>query len=196
MTSTTASDPATPPPPGRTVPTVWGMLVAFSLASLSGFGGVLPFARRMMVEEKRWLTAEEFNEMFSLAQFVPGPNMLNLAVVFGARNAGAIGAIAATCGLLIPPVMVVMVLGALYAQFGELPALQGILKGLAAAAAGLIIAAALRMIEPLFRKAAGPAPYVAAVLFLGVGILRIPMLWALAAILPVSIALAWWWRRS
>lgn len=156
---------------------------------------MLPFARRMIVEQRRWLTAEEFNELFSLAQFVPGPNMLNFAVVFGTRSAGTLGALAATAGILIPPVLVVIGLGALYAHFGELPAIRGMLRGLAAAAAGLIIAAAVRMWEPLLRRAAGPAPYVAATLFVTVGLMRVPMLWALAAAAPVSIALAWWWRR-
>lgn len=183
------------PPPERPPPTVWSMFVAFSLASLSGFGGVMPFARRMIVDERRWMTQEEFNETFSMAQFVPGPNMLNFAVVFGARNAGAVGALVATSGLLVPPVLLVMGLGALYARFGELPALQGILRGLAAAAAGLIIAAAIRMTEPLFRREAGPAPYVAVILFLGVGVMRMPMIWAVAAVIPFSVLLAWWWRR-
>lgn len=179
----------------RIVPGIGALFLGFASASLSGFGGVLPFARRMIVEQRRWLTAEEFNELFSLAQFVPGPNMLNFAVVFGARSAGTLGSLAATAGILVPPVLVVIGLGALYAHFGDLPAIQSMLRGLAAAAAGLIIAAAVRMCEPLFRRAAGPAPYVAVALFIAVGLLRMPMLWALAVAAPISILLAWWWRR-
>jgi chromate transporter len=182
-------------PPARQPPGIAALFLGFASASFSGFGGVLPFARRMIVEKRRWLTAEEFNEIFSLAQFVPGPNMLNFAVVFGSRAAGVAGALAATAGILAPPVLLVMLLGALYAQYGEIPAIQGMLRGLAAAAAGLMIAAAARMCEPLFRGAAGPAPYVAVGLFVIVGVLRMPMLWTLLAVAPVSLLLAWWWRR-
>jgi chromate transporter len=176
-------------------PGILEIFLGFAAASLSGFGGVMPFARRMIVEQRRWMTAEEFNEAFSLAQFVPGPNMLNFSIVFGSRNGGPLGAVAAAAGLLVPPVIVVMALGALYVRFGEAPALKGVLEGLAAAAAGLIIAAAARMAEPLFRRAAGPAPYVAVAVFAAVGLARWPMLHVLLAGMPVSIALAWWWRR-
>jgi chromate transporter len=194
------SAPDSPPvfsqPPASPVrPTVMQMLIGFGAASLAGFGGVLPFARRMIVEEKRWMTADEFNEAFSFSQFVPGPNMLNLAIVFGSRNGGPLGALAAAGGLLVPPVMLVMGLGALYARFGSLPAMQGVLLGLAAAAAGLIVAAAARMCEPLFRRATGPAPYVAVAVFAAIGFARWPMLWVLLGAAPFSIALAWWWRR-
>ncbi|HEX2216413.1 MAG TPA: chromate transporter [Xanthobacteraceae bacterium] len=179
----------------RQPPTSNQIFLGFATASLSGFGGVLPFARRMIVDERRWLSAEEFNEAFSLAQFIPGPNMLNFAIVFGSRSRGPLGATAAAAGLLIPPVAVVMVLGALYARFGQLPAMQRILEGLAAAAAGLIIAAAAKMAEPLFRRAAGPAPYVALIVFALIALLRWPMLWVLIAAAPLSVLLAWWWRR-
>jgi chromate transporter len=186
--------PSEPPAARQQPPTVGEILFGFSIASLSGFGGVMPFARRMLVEQRRWMTAEEFNEAFSLSQFVPGPNMLNFAIVFGSRNRGPWGAAAAACGLVVPPVMVVMVLGALYARFGQLPSIQGALQGLSAAAAGLIIAAAAKMSEPLFRRGTGPAPFVAVAVFLVVP-LRWPMLWVLVAAAPLSILLAWWWRR-
>ncbi len=176
-------------------PSVRELFVAFALAGLSGFGGVLPYARRMMVEQRGWMTAEEFNEAFSLAQFVPGPNVLNLAVVFGSRTNGALGAVAAAIGLLAAPIAIVMVLGALYALYGQYGAVPKILGGIAAAAAGLMIAAVARMAEPLLRRTAGPAPYVAAAVFAAFGIARLPMLWVLAAAIPLSIALTLWWRR-
>jgi chromate transporter len=190
MTETTESPPQPRRPRG-----VLEIFLGFSAASISGFGGVLPYARRMIVEERRWMTAEEFNEAFSLSQFVPGPNMLNFAVLFGARYGGPLGALAAAAGLVVPPVVIVMALGALYARYGSLPAIQGILEGLAASAAGLIIAAAAKMTEPLLRRAAGPAPYVAAAVFVAIGLLRWPMLWVLIAAAPLSVLLAWWWRR-
>jgi chromate transporter len=179
-----------PAPPGA-----MELLRGFLSVSVVGFGGVLPWARRMVVEQRRWLTADEFNEVFAFCQFLPGPNMLNFAVVFGARCRGALGAAAALLGLMAPPVTIVIGLAVFYGLFGEIPAIQRILVGEAAAAAGLIIAATARIAEPVFRWRAGPAPYVAIAIFAAVGLARWPLLWVLAAATPVSIALAWWWRR-
>lgn len=176
------------------IPTVRELFVAFVLAGLSGFGGVLPFARRMMVEQRRWLTPEEFNELFSLSQFVPGPNVLNMSVIYGSRCRGPIGAIAAAGGLLAAPVAIVIALAALYGLYGDVGALPRILAGVAAAAAGLIIAASARMVQPLISRHTGPAPFVAAAVFVGFGILRVPMWWVIAAALPLSIVLTVWWR--
>jgi chromate transporter len=176
-------------------PTLSELFFAFSIASISGFGGVLPFARRMVVEDRRWMTADEFNEAFSLCQFLPGPNIVNFAVVFGSRMGGAPGAALALIGVLGPPIVVVMILGTLYAMYGELAAAQRALTGLAAAAAGLIVAVSAKMAAPLFRRCTGPAPFVALAIFGAVGLLRVPLPWVLLVATPISIALAWWWRR-
>ncbi|HET9902146.1 MAG TPA: chromate transporter [Xanthobacteraceae bacterium] len=177
-------------PPGR-----MEILRGFLSISVVGFGGVFPWARRLVVEQRRWLSPDEFNEVFAFCQFLPGPNMLNFAVVFGARCGGGLGALAALAGLLAPPVAIVIGLAALYERFGDLPALRGVLAGEAAAAAGLIIAATLKIAEPVFRRRAGPAPYVAVAMFAAVGLARWPLLWVLLIGTPLSIALAWWWRR-
>jgi chromate transporter len=170
------------------------LLLAFSYVSLTGFGGVLPFARRMIVEQKRWMSAEEFNEVFSLCQFLPGPNIVNFSVVYGARLGGLLGAVLGLIAILAPAMVVVMILGGIYMRFGDVAALQRILSGLAAAAAGLIVAVSAKMAVPLFRRGFGPAPVVAIAIFIAVGILRVPLLWALLVATPVSIALAWRWR--
>src|SRR5215470_15325798 len=91
------------PPPG-----VIALFFAFARMSLAGFGGVLAFARRGIVEEHKWMTADEFNETFALCHFLPGPNIVNLSVVFGARFGGIPGAIAAFAGLVGPPMVLVM----------------------------------------------------------------------------------------
>lgn len=185
-----------PEPPARaTPPGPMELLRGFLSISAIGFGGVLPWAQRLIVEQRRWLSNEEFNEIFAFCQFLPGANMLNFAVVFGARCGGALGAAAALFGLLTPPAMVVIVLAMLYGWFGHTPAVERILAGEAAAAAGLIIAVAAKIAAPVFRRRAGPAPYVAIALFASVGILRLPLLWVLLIGTPLSIVLAWWWRR-
>src|SRR6476620_6861036 len=105
-------------------PTLWSLFSSFVIVSLFGFGGTLAWARRMAVDERKWMTATEFNEVFALCQFLPGPNVMNLAVAFGARVRGVPGALVASAGLCGPALSLMLVLGALYARFGDLPALQ------------------------------------------------------------------------
>src|SRR5215472_1665205 len=117
------------PPPG-----LLDLFLAFARMSLAGFGGVLVFARRAIVDQHRWMTAEEFNETFALCHFLPGPNIVNFSMVFGARLRGVVGGIAAFAGLLLPPMLLMIVLAALYSHFGALEALRRILAGVACAA--------------------------------------------------------------
>src|ERR1700687_786186 len=112
----------TPPPPG-----LIALFVAFAKMSLAGFGGVMVWARRGIVDQHRWMTADEFNETHALCHFLPGPNVVNLSVVFGSRFRGIAGGIAAFAGLLGPPIVIVTILAALYARFGEIDALRRIL---------------------------------------------------------------------
>jgi chromate transporter len=167
------------------------LFVSFVKVALSGFGAALPWARRMIVEQKKWMTTQEFNEAFALAQFLPGPNVANFSVVFGARFGGAPGAAAAFFGLMLPPLAIVMVLAALYARYGDLSALGRILSGVTCAAVGLLIATVAKMGAPLFAKRLDWAPLVAIVAFVGVAILRWPLPYVFLGLAPVSIALAW-----
>jgi len=188
--------PDTPPLPSEKppTPTVPELFRAFFTMALHGFGGVLPWARRAIVEEKRWMTAQEFNEAFAVAQFLPGANVVNLAVVFGGRLHGAAGAAAALFGLLLPPTVIILVLGVLYARYGDIEALQRVLAGIAAAAAGLIGAMTIKMTLPLLRQGA-LAVAIAALGFVAVGFLRYSLPLVLIVLAPISIALAAWARR-
>src|SRR5258705_11896367 len=132
----------------RTPPSLAELVVAFAKMSLAGFGGVLVWARRGIVDQHRWMTADEFNETFALCHFLPGPNVVNLSVVFGSRFRGIPGGIAAFAGLVGPPVVIVTILAALYARFGEIEALRRSLAGVSCAAVGLLISAAFRMMMP------------------------------------------------
>src|SRR6202023_1161568 len=135
-----------------TPPGLIALFVAFAKMSLAGFGGVLVWARRGIVDQHRWMTANEFNETFALCHFLPGPNVVNLSVVFGSRFRGIPGALAAFAGLLGPPVVIVTVLAALYARYGEIDALRRILAGISCAAVGLLISALFRMMMPLVKR--------------------------------------------
>lgn len=188
-----ATIPASRPQPGLSE-----LFFAFAAMSVAGFGGVLPWARRAVVDERKWLTAEEFNEAFSFSQLLPGPNIVNFSVIFGSRLRGPAGAAVALIGLMGPPLAIVIVLAMLYARYGEVGWMARMLAGLAAAAAGLIIATVAKMAKPLFAKSlatkSAVAPLVALAVFVAIGIFRWPLPYVLLAIAPISIAFAW--RRT
>jgi chromate transporter len=190
--------PTSEPAPAHLPPARPGRIevfVAFALISLYGFGGVLYWSRRMMVEERKWMSAEAFNEAYALCNFLPGPNIVNFSIVFGRHMGGTLGALVALSGLLGPPVLLVTILGLLYASYGDIAALQRVLTGVAAAAAGLTISTGLKMAEPLVRQRRALAPAVAAAAFVAVGIARWPIYWVLGVLIPASVVLAWWTRR-
>lgn len=178
------SEPSSPRPDLR------ALFLGFSAVGLSGFGGVLPFARRMLVEQRRWMTAEEFNAQLGLCQFLPGPNVINLAVVVGKRYQGVAGAIVAPLGLLLFPLLIVLLLGLAYDRYGSLPLAQSMLRGVAAVGVGLLFAMAWRMgmalkDKPLF------LPFTAATVA-AIAILRWPMPMVMVVGLLLSGGLAYW----
>jgi chromate transporter len=184
-----------PAPADQSPPTVAALFFAFAKMSLAGFGGVLAFARRGIVEEHRWMTADEFNETFALCHFLPGPNVVNLTVVFGSRFRGIIGGIAAFAGLVGPPMLLVTVLGALYMRFGDVDALRRILAGVSCGAVGLLIAALFKMMLPLLKRRDAVAFVVMVLVFIAIGIMRLPLQAALLVAIPISIGLTFLIRR-
>jgi chromate transporter len=185
-----APDLSTSPPPGLIT-----LFLAFARMSLAGFGGVLAFARRGIVEKHRWMTAEEFNETFALCHFLPGPNIVNLSVVFGSRFRGIPGGIAAFAGLIGPPVVVVTILAALYTRFGEIDALRRILAGVSCAAVGLLLSVIFRMMVPLVKKRDLVALVIMAMVVTAVGLFRLPLPAVLLVAIPCSIAITFVMHR-
>ena len=176
--------------PGAVVPTVPDLFIGFAKIAISGFGGVLPWARRIIVQQRRWMSADEFNDLFALCQFLPGPNIVNFSIIYGWRIGGVPGAAAAVLGLMGPPTVLMIVLGTLYTRYGALPQARGALTGLAAAAAGLLISTAVSMAEALPRRGIG-AVLIAAAALIGVGLLQWPLLAVLVVLVPLSIARVW-----
>jgi chromate transporter len=181
---------------GLSSPGLMELFFAFAKISLAGFGGVLVFARRGIVDQRRWMTAEEFNATFALCHFLPGPNTVNLSVVFGSRFRGVAGGIAALAGLLGPPMVLITILAAFYARYGEVDALRRILAGVSCVAAGLLISTVVRMAMPLIRKRDATGLLVMAVVFGAVGLSRLPLPAVLLVAAPVSIAIAFARRRK
>jgi chromate transporter len=186
--SPSAAIPA-PELPTSTPPGLFALFIAFAKMSLAGFGGVLVWARRSIVDQRRWMTADEFNETYALCHFLPGPNVVNLSMVFGSRFRGIPGGIAAFAGLLGPPVVIVTILAALYAHFGEIDALRRILAGVSCAAVGLLISAVFRMMMPLIKRRDLVGLVLLAAVFIAIGLLRLPLQAVLLVAIPFSIAI-------
>ncbi|MFA7292678.1 MAG: chromate transporter [Rhodocyclaceae bacterium] len=166
------------------------LFLGFSKIGLSGFGGVLPFARHYLVETSRWLSADEFNALLGLCQFLPGPNVVNLAVVVGKRERGLMGAIVAPLGLVTGPVIVALLLVMLYDRYGTLPEAQGMMRGVAAAGVGLLFAMGYRMASAVKDKLVF-LPF-AVLVFVAVALWRWSLPLVMLGALMLSGGLAYW----
>jgi chromate transporter len=195
MSPDSASPPQQPDlsaaPPGLAA-----LFLAFARMSLAGFGGVLVFARRAIVEQHRWMTADEFNETFALCHFLPGPNIVNLSMVFGSRLRGIAGGVAAFAGLLLPPTLIMTVLAIIYARFGDVDVLRRILAGISCAAVGLLIAVVFRMMMPLLKRMDAVALILMLAVFAAIGVVRLPLQAVLLVAIPLSIGLTFLLRRK
>ena len=169
------------------------LFFTFNRMSLQGFGGVLAIAQHELVERQRWLTRQQFVEMLALSQVLPGPNVVNLALMLGDRFFGWRGALAAMFGMLLEPLVIVLVLTATYAEFSRVEVVAGALRGMGAVAAGLVIATAFRLIGTLRNNRLG-LPLAAAfsiVTFVMIALLRWPLVGVLGGLGSLAIAIAW-----
>ena len=149
------------------------------------FGGVMPWAHRVMVEERRWMTEADFAETIGLCQFLPGPNIGNASIVLGKRWFGVAGSLVAFLGLFALPFVWVLVLFALYADFAATnPTLRAVVTGVGAAGAGLFIGTAVKLGRVLVRRPAAVALIAACFLAAAVG--RV----SLFLVLPISLGIA------
>lgn len=164
------------------------LFLVFAGLALRGFGGVLPFAQRVIVEERRWLGREQFVEMLAYAQLLPGPNIVNLSLMIGDRWFGWRGSLAAVGGLLGPPMVVVLVAAVLVGQVADEPLVRRVLTGMGTAAGGMILGTALKLVVG-GREPVGWLVF-AVLAFAGLALLRLPLLVVIATLAPVAVALA------
>ncbi len=183
---------ATPDTPAPRPKGAGELFVAFTRLALQGFGGVLPVAQRVLVEERRWLTRAEFLELLAVAQVLPGPNVCNLSVLAGYRFLGVRGALSALAGLLAVPAVVVLCLAATQRHLASHPAVAGAVRGISAVSAGLIAGTALKLAAGLRGSTLGvPASLLLGLAaFVLVAILHVPLVWALLAVGLPAWALA------
>lgn len=173
--------------PNVITPGLRALFIAFLGMGVTAFGGVLPLARHMIVERKRWLTGAEFTDLLALCQFLPGPNIVNLTVALGGRFHGVAGSLAALAGLVAAPMAIAIGLGSLYAQYGGLPVVRHGFAGLAAAASGLMLATACKIAWPLRARPLGAA--LALVAFVAIAVFRLPLLPTMLTLVPAGILL-------
>jgi chromate transporter len=164
------------------------LFVSFTLLALQGFGGVLAVVQRELVDKKQWLTNDEFVEDWAVAQILPGPNVVNLALMVGGRSFGIGGAFAALSGLLLAPSALVLLLAAAFAGVADTALAQGMLRGMGAVSAGLITAVGIKLMGALKNNPMGMLTCfgVGALTFIAIGLLRLPLAWALLSLGPLT----------
>ncbi len=169
------------------------LFFAFTLLALQGFGGVLAVVQHELVERKGWLSREEFLEEWAVAQIMPGPNVVNLTLALGARYFGLAGAMASLAGLITLPLCLVLVLGAAYVEYGSHPHVAGALRGMGAVAAGLIIAAGMKLFGALRSNVLGLPLCIAlsVATFAGAALLHWPLVYILLALGGVGCLVAY-----
>jgi chromate transporter len=172
-------------PPALVTPTSKELFLGFLGLGMIAFGGALPLAHRMLVEQKRWLDNRQFVELLGLCQFLPGGNIINLSVALGMRFRGLRGALAAIGGLIAVPSIVIVLLGILYEHFQNDPHIRHLFAGLAAAAAGILVSMAIKIVLPLRKNL--PMAAIALLCCLAVAIWRLPLFWTMLVATPLSV---------
>jgi chromate transporter len=162
------------------------LFLGFLKVGVQGFGGVMPLARRFLVDEHRWLDDRQFTEILSLAQPLPGPNILNVSIVVGDRFQGLRGALAAAAGLVLAPLAIVLTLATVVQHFGQAGPIKRLLPGISAAAAGLVVGTGLRLLDKAERQLWVPCLALAA--FVAVAWLHLALPVVLLVLAPVAIA--------
>lgn len=169
-------------------PSSWALFWIFSRIGLASFGGGLSgWLMREFVHARRWIGEEEFLNGLAIAQSLPGVNVTNLAVWIGYHLADTRGAVVATLGILVPPAVFVLLLSALFALLSGYPVTHMWLAGAAAAAIGLSLSMAIVAVRRV-RRGAVPLAFTLCV-FVLVAILRLPLVWVVLGLSPVSVAL-------
>jgi chromate transporter len=176
----------------------WHLAWVCNRLALQGFGGVLALAQHEFVERERWLSAEEFLELLTTAQLMPGPNVINLSILLGERHFGGRGVLAALVGMLCLPLLIVILLASLAQSQLHLEAVQGALRGMGLVAAGLLLGTCWKLAQPLKRSQLGaPRAFaLAAVAALLVGVVRLPLLPVLIVVGGVGMGVANWRRKA
>ncbi len=186
-------------------PSLWLFFRVWFALGLQSFGGgaaTLYLIRRTVVEQRGWLSDEEFSRDFSLCFLAPGINLLCLTILVGNRIAGLAGSVVALAGLLLPSVSITIAMTALYAEVQQLSALQDALRAIVPATVGLGVLLSAGMAQPLLaasRRQGRGTLAISAILLAGSAIataLLHPPVFAILLTAGVIGALTAWWSAS
>jgi len=169
------------------------LFLSFTVLALQGFGGVLAIVQYELVERKRWLSQEEFVEEWAVAQIMPGPNVVTISMMIGARYFCLRVALAALAGMLAFPTIVLMVLALLYGHFANHAGVAGALRGMGAVASGLIMASGFKLASALRKNPMG-MPWciaLASLSFVAVALLRVPLIYVLVPLGSIGCVVAY-----
>jgi chromate transporter len=181
------AEPPVPPP------TLAALASCFLQIALSSFGGGLSaWTRRIVIEQRRWMTDEQFLTALTITRLFPGPNQVNMAIYVGVRFRGAAGALAALAGLLGVPLAILISVGWAYFHFHHVPALQATLSGVVAAAAGMALSMGFKIVGSYLRQ--WDAMLFAVAAFVGVSVLHISL--PIVVVVLAPLAMLWFWPRG
>lgn len=183
--------PSSPPGPGSLGELFW----AFTVLALQGFGGVVAIVQRELVDKRKWLTPAQFIEDWAVAQVLPGPNVVNISLMIGDRYFGVRGGMVALAGMLSLPLVIVLILAALFSGVSDSVVVQGALRGMGAVAAGMIVATGLRLLSALKGNVLGASVSWGLVVatFVAIALLRLPLIWVLLAL--GGLGMLWAYRQ-
>ncbi len=172
------------PKPLITIVQIFSLFARIGLTSFGG--GLSAWIYREVVGRRRWLSEDEFLAGLTLAQILPGPNVINISIYVGQRLRGTRGSITAVLALLLPPMVVVVALLTLFDHFGELRWLHDLLEGIAGAAIGLTFSVAYRAARHA-TKSNRLAPIVVGIVFVSIAVLRWPMIPVVLCVAPLAV---------
>jgi chromate transporter len=182
------------PEDGRRIVSKRELFLGFLKIGLLGFGGIAPWARHVIIEERRWLTEKEFAAILGIGQILPGPNTMNASVMIGDRFQGVPGVLLCLFGQMAMPLVIITSLAVLYQHFAEVPEVKAALAGAAAGAAGLVMGTALKMAQKI--KLTPLALAIGVLALAAIGILSWPLVPVVAVLVPLGVGAAALERRA
>jgi chromate transporter len=179
--------------PGEILPKKHELFWSFLLIGAMGFGGVLPWARYMLVTRRGWMDDAAFTELFTLGQFFPGPNVANCGVIYGRRMHGMTGAVLAVTGLYLAPMITTVIAGLLIQHYWSNPQVQQVVGAVMPVASGLMLGTVMRLMKGVPRHLG--AFGVLAVVFILMAFVKWPLLLVLLLCLPLSVMISFGYAR-
>lgn len=172
----------------------WDLYSGFVLIGLFGFGGIGASIYHVIVERRRWLTAEEYTKLLGLGQVLPGASLINISAILGDRNHGPLGALLALGGLLTFPLFILIAIASAYDAYSALPDVQAATKAAAAAAVGLMFGTGIKLGKVILRSPLSLGLALAS--FIAVGVFRFPLVPSIVVLCPIAVALMYWNSRT